>query len=107
MRSRDTDPVPVIPITATFGVFVADSATLRRLRIESNVASGVGLFTASSSTMERVFVKTAAAGQQACSLQGTNVVMRDSVCWNSVTGRCASPVAAPAPASTSPSPCET
>jgi hypothetical protein len=86
MRSRDTDPVPVIPITANFGVFVTDTATLRRLRIESNIASGVGLFAATSSTYERVFVKSAGAGQQACSLNGPNVVMRDSVCWNSATG---------------------
>ncbi|HYU59266.1 MAG TPA: hypothetical protein VEK39_00770, partial [Solirubrobacterales bacterium] len=86
MRSRDTDPVPVIPITATLGVLVTDSATLRRLRIESNAGAAVGLFVAANATAERVYVKTAGVNQTTCSLNATSVLVRDSVCWNSNTG---------------------
>ena len=82
LRSRDSDPVPVIPITDTSGVVVGDSATLRRLRIESNVAAGVGLFVIANATIERVYVKTFQGNQAACSLDAGSVLLRDSVCWS-------------------------
>jgi len=90
VRSRGTDPVPVIPTTAGFGVFVVNGgATLRRLQIESNANGGSALRFSDGGTAERVFVQYDGTGGDALVLAGSSLV-RDSVFWNSsATGQAA------------------
>ena len=88
VESRQGDPVPLIPTTASPSpsVLVSAGATLRRLRIETNIANVRGLdITGSNATIERVFVRSP---RTACRIVGDQVLIRDYVCWTSFSVMC-------------------
>jgi len=87
LRSRSSDPVPVISAATSIStpvIKVNAAATLQRLRVESTTSNARGVeIDASGATVERSF---ASAGRIACLIQADNVLIRDSVCWNPVGG---------------------
>jgi hypothetical protein len=79
LRSRDTDPMPLIPSTGSPNMTVTDAATLRRLRFQSNQAGARVLdLLADNVTVERTFAQGPAT---VCRISGNNDLIRDSVCW--------------------------
>jgi Thrombospondin type 3 repeat len=85
VRSRDTDPRPVIPTSNGFGVSLinnASGATIRRLEIVSSADGGAALWMTAGGTAERMVVQYDGTNGDAVEL-GTSTLVRDSVLWNS------------------------
>ncbi len=73
---------PNVNLSSVFGVDVPVAATLRRLRIENAVGSGISLRNPGA-VAEQLSVHASAVGANACPvIQGT---IRDSFCWASGT----------------------
>jgi hypothetical protein len=84
LRSRETDPRPVIPMSGgtNFGIqTMVTGVTLRRLRIEAGPTASSGLNMTFGGTIERLYVRAAGLNQSPCALGIRDAALQNSVCY--------------------------
>ena len=88
VRSRATDPMPVIPTTDNFGLTIGSNAVVRRLRVDSTAQGGATIWMTGGGTLEQSIVTHFANPASGNLVElGGNSLVRDSVLWNSGNGK--------------------